>query len=66
MIPKQELLDKIKSTGRVWIRLYNGLIFCLLDTLGPDEFKAKIVPCAKNSREYRVKYSDIKEYVDRE
>ena len=66
MIPYQELLDKIQAGGRVWVRLHNDLIFCLVEATGPDQFKAKLLPCAKNSREYLIPYSQIKEYTERE
>jgi hypothetical protein len=66
VIPYQELLDKIQASGRVWVRLHNDLIFCLVEATGPVQFKAKLLPCAKNSREYSIPYSQIKEYVGRD
>lgn len=65
MIDYLELTTRIYDDGPVWVRLYNGVVICLVDVLDKDTFKAKFIPCSANAREYKIAYTEVREYYDR-
>ena len=55
-----EIDSKLAGREPVWVRLYDGLVICLTEVADGNTYKAKFMPCAKNSREYTIKKSCIK------
>ncbi|MFH1973048.1 MAG: hypothetical protein ABIK13_00355 [Patescibacteria group bacterium] len=61
----QQIVEKILDAGSVWVRLYDGIKICLIDVIvqEPIIFIGKFLPCASNSKEYKIKFSEVKEFV---
>ncbi len=60
-----ELAWQVVDSDGVWVRLYDGLKLCLTDILLSDDvrFIAKFMPCARNAREYVIRFEEVKALV---
>lgn len=56
---------QVVDSDGVWVRLYDGLKICLTDlVLGDDvRFIGKFMPCARNAKEYVIRFEEVKELV---
>ena len=62
-VPPKEELDKLVEEGPVWIKLYDGMNFCLIDVFD-NCYEAKFLLCSPKSRVYNIKYKDITEVYE--
>ena len=60
LINFDEINGGLARNEPTWVRLYDGLVICLIAVIDEKTYKAKFMPCAKNSREYVIKKSCIK------
>jgi len=63
LIDFSEIESRLRETDRVWVRLYDGTRICLVEVLDSETFKAKFLPCARNSREYVIRHNEIKDFA---
>jgi hypothetical protein len=53
--------DLLKKGEQVWVRLYGGVLICLVEKVSEVEYRGKYTPCVNNSRSYSIPARDIKE-----
>lgn len=61
---KSFIEDKIAKSEPQWVKLWDDTIVCVTGKYEDGVYKAKFIPCAKNSREYRIKERQIKELYE--
>lgn len=60
---RSEIDEKLEADNQVFVELFDGLKIHLVGKINDSEYVGSFLPCAKNSRKYKILASEIKDLV---